>query len=502
MYKKEWEDLMNNAESTAPLLDYPERIATTWMISFKAIQRQHPIAAKLLKLWAFFDYRNMSYAIFQDTADHIIARWFANRGDRRQRPQLLDDVVNIIGGKAKFLNAAKFLLDYSMIEVQEEVGGASYAIHPVVHRWALYIQDAHQKRKYLLSALIIAGARGIKPLEYASREQVEEHPNLVPHVDQCWSQLLKDENITASDEWKDTNMVIIPELRSLALLFFSQSRYLDAERLFLLALKGSRQSAELGPTHPCTLSLTGDLASLYRGQGRLQEAMQKYAELLSGIEKSDREMVGFRFVVDTFSQAAAFLNQINHQDKAEELYAKLLSISQTLSGLQSPDTLSLKKNLAMMHQSHGQLNEAEALFLQVLNGTSRTLQTEDLRTFFDAVDNLLTLRVKLRSITVERFEEILLLSVETREAIYGGGHPQTLVAYESAARFYFNRRLLRKAYLFARMALKGLRTLYGANTPSTHKMVVLLFAIAVQGDYSLSVRIPELELRVKNHGLR
>lgn len=102
MYKQEWEDLMRHAESTTPLLDYPERsVATTWMISFKAIKRLNGAAAKLLQLWAFFDNKNMSYAIFQGTTDHIIARWFANCGEDQERPRWLQNIVDMTGGQGQ-----------------------------------------------------------------------------------------------------------------------------------------------------------------------------------------------------------------------------------------------------------------------------------------------------------------------------------------------------------------------------------------------------------------
>jgi tetratricopeptide (TPR) repeat protein len=65
---------------------------------------------------------------------------------------------------------------------------------------------------------------------------------------------------------------------NLALLYYSQSRYEEAEPLHLKCLDVSR--VKLGEDHPKTLSSMNNLAMLYKSQGRYEEAESLYLKCL------------------------------------------------------------------------------------------------------------------------------------------------------------------------------------------------------------------------------
>ncbi|KAK4119815.1 hypothetical protein N657DRAFT_684128 [Parathielavia appendiculata] len=54
LYKQQWDDLMGlDGEWGSPLVDYEQgSVATTWTVSFKAVEAQTKNAANLLRLWA------------------------------------------------------------------------------------------------------------------------------------------------------------------------------------------------------------------------------------------------------------------------------------------------------------------------------------------------------------------------------------------------------------------------------------------------------------------
>jgi hypothetical protein len=102
------------------LVDYEQgSIGTTWTISFKAIEARNRSAAKLLRLWTFLDDKYLRYGLLHEAV--------SGRGDWRAW------IREVACNEVKFLDAARLLLRYSMIEAQESVRG-TYMIHPLVHR--------------------------------------------------------------------------------------------------------------------------------------------------------------------------------------------------------------------------------------------------------------------------------------------------------------------------------------------------------------------------------
>ncbi|CAF3556173.1 unnamed protein product [Fusarium graminearum] len=79
IYNEQWAELMGPCDATnRPLLDYDQgSVRTTWTISFKEIERQSPSAAKLLRLWAFLDNKQLWHGLLAVTAD----------GGRRRTPR-------------------------------------------------------------------------------------------------------------------------------------------------------------------------------------------------------------------------------------------------------------------------------------------------------------------------------------------------------------------------------------------------------------------------------
>ncbi|KAK3340122.1 hypothetical protein B0H65DRAFT_510321 [Neurospora tetraspora] len=141
LYEKQWDELFENTDSG--LLDYGTRsVMTTWMISFNAIETREKNAGNLLRLWAFLDNREMWHSLLQ-----------VARNDQEQWPKWLCDIAC---NEVKFLNIAKLLLRYSMIETRESEQ-SSYSMHPVVHRWISHIQDDAGKREFLWLAVMLIG---------------------------------------------------------------------------------------------------------------------------------------------------------------------------------------------------------------------------------------------------------------------------------------------------------------------------------------------------------
>jgi hypothetical protein len=107
LYKRQWDDLMRcDGESWLPLVDYEqESVATTWTVSLRAVEAKNQTAANLLRLWAFLDNKDVWYGLLQAAAD-----------GGEEWPGWLCEMA---GGEVRFLDVARLLLRYSMIEARE-----------------------------------------------------------------------------------------------------------------------------------------------------------------------------------------------------------------------------------------------------------------------------------------------------------------------------------------------------------------------------------------------
>jgi len=111
----------------APLQDYPDRsVWTTWAISYNAIRESHEATANLLLLWAFLDNKDLWHGLF--TA--------ACSASTTTATYLSEWIGDIASNEVEFAKAIQLLRNYSLIEDVKDL--ASYATHPVVHRWAFY----------------------------------------------------------------------------------------------------------------------------------------------------------------------------------------------------------------------------------------------------------------------------------------------------------------------------------------------------------------------------
>ncbi|KJZ69359.1 hypothetical protein HIM_11241 [Hirsutella minnesotensis 3608] len=168
IYNEQWDELMGPHDaSNRPLLDYNQgSIRTTWTISFKEIERQSPSAAKLLRLWAFLDNKQLWHGLIAVTAN--------GKTPQDRWPQWLSEMG---GNEVRFLDAVGLLLRYSMIETEQGSKG-SYSMHPVVHQWASYLDGQRQEDEWAKLALAVVGVPAGETREYWVVQR-----KLIPHAE-------------------------------------------------------------------------------------------------------------------------------------------------------------------------------------------------------------------------------------------------------------------------------------------------------------------------------
>ena len=147
LYKEEWQELMEPQKGRRiPLLSYANgSVATTWTISYRAVRRRDEAAANLLLLWAHLDNKSLWYGLLAAASHNSAvaakeaAVWLGETARREKR----------------FRDAIGTLRSYSLVEESGDQKG--HSTHPVVHQWALHIQDERQRTALSRLAVMLVG---------------------------------------------------------------------------------------------------------------------------------------------------------------------------------------------------------------------------------------------------------------------------------------------------------------------------------------------------------
>ena len=142
---------------------------------------------------------------------------------------------------------------------------------------------------------------------------------------------------------------------------YQDGRTEEAEAFFLFAAQVAEEFEDTDPRLALTL---GNLADLYRSQGRDDEAESAYLESLArleGIDGPDSPRVA-RFVADI----AVFYTALGRVEEAEPLYWRALEALEWTHGFYHDDVLELRTILAGSLLQQERYREAEPLYVEVL----------------------------------------------------------------------------------------------------------------------------------------
>ncbi|KND93937.1 Kinesin light chain [Tolypocladium ophioglossoides CBS 100239] len=423
LYREQWEDLMRS--HVASLMDYEQQsVATTWMVSFKAVEARSKNAVNLLLLWAFIDNNDLWHGLLRmasESGEHL--------------PEWLREMA---GEEVIFIDAATLLLRYSMIEPQHSVRG-SYAMHPVMHRWVLSIQDIDQRREFLWLAVVLVGwsvpSNATKAYWVLQRW-------LLPHAERCSWWMLKDINSTGVhfDDTLATGAICL-----LGNLFADQGRLKEAEEMYMRALAGREKA--LGRDHLSTLDTINNLGFLYSKQGRLKEADEMYMWALAGREKAlGRDHLS---TLDTINNLGLIYSDQGKLKEAGEMYVRALDGREKALGRDHLDTI---KNLGLLYANQGRLKEAEEMYVQALVGREKMLGRDHPSTL-ETVNNLGLLYADQGKL--KEAEEMYVRALAGREKSFGPEHTVTLKVCYNLGKLYFRQNKLEAAEVFYTRAKIG-----------------------------------------------
>ncbi|KAH7132768.1 acyl transferase/acyl hydrolase/lysophospholipase, partial [Dactylonectria macrodidyma] len=432
IYKHQWDELMGSRDaSSRPLLDYEQgSIATTWMVSFKEIKSKSTDAASLVQLWAFLDNKQLWHGLLGAAA-------VAGRADGW--PDWLREMAR---NKARFLDSIGLLLRYSMIETQLGLTG-SYSMHPVVHRWASFLDGDQQKHESARLALALVGS-SVPTRD--SKDYWVFQQRLLPHAERCaeWMRRALSDVVV----WYISDELVTGSLHMLGMLYSDQGKFQEAEEIYERALEGYEKT--LGPHHTSTLNTVNNLGLLYLDQGKFKEAEEMYERALEGREKA----LGPQHT-STLSRVNNLGNLYNVQGKlkeAEEMYERALEGREKALGPHHTSTLDTVNNLGLLYFDQGKFKEAEEMYKRALEGREKALGPDHI----SALDSVHCLGLLYSDQgKFKKAEEMYERALEGYEKALGPDHTSTLSIVNNLGNLYSDQDKFKKAEEMYGRALEG-----------------------------------------------
>lgn len=378
LYQQHRQKLLARAKPSA---DYRFTVATTWELSFQAVQLQCATATDLLHLCAFLAPEEIPWDLLQPALSEV---------EQLKTSALADPLESDA--------AVAVLRRYSLVEVKDQ----SLSLHRLVQQ---VIQDrlpeAERTRWQERAVLLVAEtfpARENNPADVRTWpvcRRLLAHALLLSETQivPVWVALLCNQvgvylgaraNYSEAEPLYRRSLEIReqqlgpehPEvaasLNNLAELLRSQGKFVEAEPLYRRSLETWGQ--QLGQEHPAVATGLNNLAALLVSQGKHVEAVPLYRRSLEIREKQ----LGPEHpdVAQSLNNLAELLRSQGKSAEAEPLYHRSLEIREQQLGPEHPAVANSLNNLARLLESQGKFAEAEPLFRRSLAICEKTLGPE------------------------------------------------------------------------------------------------------------------------------
>jgi nucleoside phosphorylase/tetratricopeptide (TPR) repeat protein len=394
--------------------DIENAVITTWLVSFKQIRHQDPLAADFLSFIACIDPRNIPQSLLP-----------APRSEKKR------------------LDALGLLDAYSFTARQETAINMHRLVHIATRNWL----RKNGQFSHWIQRVADQLEKVFPDNHYSNRRLWRDY---LPHA----------LTLLHENEFIKEQGVYIDLVQRVADCLTSDGRCLESEGLYkkVLAINETTQ----GPKHPSTLRSIANLASTYRNQGRWDKA----EELQVHVMKASKTVLGDKHP-DTLTSianlASTYRNQ-GHWDKAEELQVHVMEASKTVLGDKHPSTLTSIANLASTYRNQGQWDKAEELQVQVMEASKTVLGDKHPSTLTSMANLASTYWYQGRW---DEAKELEVHVMQGRKIVLGDKHPSTLTSIANLASTYRNQGQWDKAEELQVHVMEASKTVLGDKHPST-----------------------------------
>ncbi|UKZ82704.1 hypothetical protein TrVFT333_010499 [Trichoderma virens FT-333] len=401
-------------------------VATTWLISFRAISRDNPLAAKYLQFMAFVAEKDIpkhllplgdseletyeaigmlrAYAFISERAGQdaydmhrlvrlVMQNWLRKEGDLQLCVTEVIKRLNAVFPRPRFSNKDAW---------------ARYLPHAII---ALKFQD-HSLDQASRSAVLSKTANSLYILgKYKDATMMD-----------------KQEIELATILQGNSHPYTLSRMSNLSSSLNRQGQYKEAEEIIRQTLK--LQIKVLGAEHSDTLISMTNLAKIFFRQGQYKEAEEMNRQTL----KLQIKVLGAEHphTLTSMSNLSSSLFEQGQYNEAEEINQQTLDLQLKVLGAEHPHTLTSMRNLSSSFFKQGQYKEAEEINRQTLDLQIKVLGAEHPQT-------ITSMRFLFESLVgqgqYKEAEEIIRQTIKLQIKILGAEHPDTITSIHRLERF-------------------------------------------------------------------
>lgn len=348
----------------------PNRVLTTWLVSFQQIHQLDELSVDCLSFMACINPRDIPQSILLPISS------------AKKR-------VDILG----LLSAYSF--------ISEHVSKGSFSLHRLVHlatrnwirknqvfdRWVrrvtqrlddIFPDDDYKNqglwRIYLPHALYLTNSPEFRHIysEYIDFPlRVGRSLQIVGKYDEAKTLFV--ENLSIREKALGAEHIdTLASVSYLGSVLEDQGKYKEAEAMYRRVLDGREKG--LGPEHPDTLTSISHLGWALKEQGKYEEAEAMHRRALKGREKA----LGSEHpdTLDSVTYLSSVLHLQGKDEGAEAMHRRALQGFEKVLGPEHPETLGSVRYLAFPLEDQGKYEEAEAMYQRVLEGREKVFGPE------------------------------------------------------------------------------------------------------------------------------
>ncbi|CAM1503382.1 Fc.00g081580.m01.CDS01 [Cosmosporella sp. VM-42] len=468
IYNEQWAELMGPCDaSSRPLVDYNQgSVRTTWTISFKEIERRSTNAAKLLRLWAFLDNKQLWHGLLAVTADGggLQDRW----------PDWLSEMGSNV---VRFLDAVGVLLRPPMGVVPGRAVAGERMGKAGARGGGAVRADAGNEGVLGGAAETDSTRRNGAEMDTKGSEQVGKFQE----AEAMYKLALEGSEKALGRDHTST----LDTVNNLGILYADQGKLSEAKAMYKRALEGREKA--LGRDHISTLTMVNNLGVLYADQGKLPKAEAIYKQALEGCEKAlGRDHI---LTLDIVNNLGVLYADQGKLPEAKAIYKRALEGSEKAVGWDYTSTLYTVYNLGVLYTDQGKLPEAEAIYKQALEGSEKALGRDHISTL-TTVNNLGVLYAGQGKLPEAK--AMYKRALEGREKALGRDHTSTLDTVYNLGVLYADQGKLPEAEAMYKRALEGREKALRRDHTSTLNTVYNLGVL-----YADQGKLPEAEAMYK-----
>lgn len=467
-----------NRKARHNIYPYQDSLLGTWEMSFSAVERQDPVAARLLTLLSVPNFDDIFLDLFslpklsqvsQGSNSHAVRKMQWRRLLGSDRTQIDEYTI-----EASFM----VLQAYSLLSQGEE---HTYEMHKLVHAWSHDRLEKEQQWEWSSAALELLGWT-IRDKGYDN--DLIAAARLVPHIMANFVSLS-----TAYDAEDATLQNIREQVLTLARLLVELGRWDYAHKVFLFQQK--KTEARLGLNHPDTLTDTDNVARVLNLLGKFKLAEQMYRRIL----EQRKQVLGPEHpdTLQTMNGLGQALARQGYDKQAEELFKETLELQKAVLGMMHPATLKSMDNLAVVLNRRAKYIQAEQMHSSAFSVRRMVLGSKHP----DALTSMDNLAVSLGGQNKHKeSEQIFRATIELRKTVLGVVHPSTLLSMDNLAVLLARRGKYEQAEQMHQEIVELRKAISGEESPDTLMSIENLgAALAWQGKYEQAEQIFQKTLK-------